>query len=320
MLTLYLLQSTLPLVLIAWLAFVPPRSVAGFWIQATAIGVVLVAISRVGIMSFPPYWSLYVFSALLVAAFMNGLRRHRNVTRWPGRLLGWLSLTGFAVVGLYTANLTRVALAAASPPKGRIVDLATPLAQGTYLVANGGTASDINAHAELLDQTILAHRRYWGIAHGVDLIALDRWGLRADGVMPADPQRYIIFGRGVIAPCAGQIIVALDGLPDMQVPQVDRVHLAGNHVILRCADADILLGHFRKSSMRVRVGQRLAIGDAIAQVGNSGNTSEPHLHINAQLPGTLTAPFAGAPIPIRIERRYLVRNDRFAVPAVQSRP
>ena len=120
MLTLYLLQSTLPLVLIAWLAFVPPRSVAGFWIQATAIGVVLVAISRVGIMSFPPYWSLYVFSALLVSAFMNGLRRHRNVTRWPGRLLGWLSLTGFAVVGLYTANLTRVALAAASPPKGRM--------------------------------------------------------------------------------------------------------------------------------------------------------------------------------------------------------
>jgi Peptidase family M23 len=320
MLTLYLLQSVLPLVLIAWLGFVPPRNVAWFWIQALAIGVVLVAISRVGIMSFPPWWVLYIFGALLVVAVASGVVRRRGMTRWPGRLLGWLSLTGFAVVGLYAANVTRVALAAASPPKGRIVDLATPLAPGTYLVANGGTATEINAHAELLDQTVPAHRRYWATAHGVDLIALNRWGLRADGLTPTDPQRYVIFGRPVIAPCAGQIIVVIDGLPDMQVPQVDRAHLAGNHVILRCGDADILLGHFRKGSVRVRAGQSLATGDAIAQVGNSGNTSEPHLHINAQLPGSLTAPFAGAPIPIRIEGRYLVRNNRFVVPSRRGKP
>ena len=91
-------------------------------------------------------------------------------------------------------------------------------------------------------------------------------------------------------------------------------------MILRCADADILLGHFRKGSVRVRVGQSLATGDSIAQVGNSGNTSEPHLHINAQLPGTATAPFAGAPIPIRIERQYLVRNNRFAVSSSPRQP
>ena len=320
MLTLYLLQSVLPLVLIAWLGFVPPRNVAGFWIQALAIGVALVAISRVGIMSFPPWWMLYIFGALLVVAVASGVVRRRGMTRWPSRLAGWLCLAGFAIIGVYAANMTRVALAAAATPKGRIVDLATPLPPGTYLVANGGTAFEINAHAEFLDQTIPRHRNYWGTAHGVDLIALNRWGLRADGLTPTDPQRYIIFGRPVIAPCAGQIIVAIDGLPDMQVPQVDRAHLAGNHVILRCADADILLGHFRKGSVRVRVGQTLATGDAIAQVGNSGNTSEPHLHINAQLPGTVTAPFAGAPIPIRIEGRYLVRNNRFVVPSRRGKP
>jgi murein DD-endopeptidase MepM/ murein hydrolase activator NlpD len=311
MLTLYLLQSVLPLVLIAWLGFVPPRNVAGFWIQAVAIVVVLVAISRVGIMSFPPWWMLYLFGALLVVAVASGVIRRRGMTRWPFRLADWLCLAGFAAIGLYAANMTRVALAAAATPKGRIVDLASPLEPGTYLVANGGAAPEVNAHAALLDQTIPAHRRYWATAHGVDLVALDRWGFRADGLMPADPRRYVIFGRLVIAPCAGQVIAVLDGLPDMQVPQVDRAHLAGNHVILRCADADILLGHFRKDSVRVRIDQQLAVGDAIAKVGNSGNTSEPHLHINAQLPGTVALPFAGAPIPIRIGRRYLVRNDRF---------
>ena len=320
MLTLYLLQSVLPLVLIAWLGFAPPRNVAGFWIQALAIGVALVAISCVGIMSFPPWWMLYIFGALLVVAVASGVVRRRGMTRWPSRLAGWLCLAGFAIIGVYAANITRVALAAVAIPKGSIVDLATPLAPGTYLVANGGAASEINAHAELLDQTVPAHRRYWATGHGVDLIALNRWGLRADGLLPADPQRYVIFGKNVIAPCAGQVIVALDGLPDMQVPQVDRAYLAGNHVILRCADADILLGLFRKGSVRVHIGQRLDTGDAIAQVGNSGNTSKPHLHINAQLPGTLTAPFAGAPIPIRIERQYLLRNNRFAVPTGPSQP
>jgi murein DD-endopeptidase MepM/ murein hydrolase activator NlpD len=58
----------------------------------------------------------------------------------------------------------------------------------------------------------------------------------------------------------------------------------------------------------------------IAQVGNSGNTSEPHLHINAQVSGTANAPFSGAPIPIRINGRYLVRNDRFVVQERGGRP
>lgn len=151
-------------------------------------------------------------------------------------------------------------------------------------------------------------------------MALDLWGLRADAVMPADPRRYLIFGRPVIAPCAGAVIEAIDGLPDMPVPQVDHDHLAGNHVILRCANADILIGHFHQGSVVVRAGQRLKVGAAIARVGNSGNTSEPHLHINAQQHGTPEAPFSGAPIPIRIEGRYLVRNGRLIMPGRGMQP
>ena len=318
-LTLYLLQSVIPIVLIAWLAFAPPPSVVGFWTQALAIGGILLAIGRVGILSFPPWWTLYVFAGLLVAAIVNGLAQRRSISRWPHGLVGWLGLVGFATAGLYAANAVRLAAIAAAPPDGRVVDLAAPLAPGTYLVANGGAAPAINAHVELLDQTVARHRPYWGTAHGVDLIALDRLGLRADGILPIDPRRYEIFGRTVITPCAGTVIVAVDGLPDMLVPQVDRRHLAGKHVILRCASADILLGHFRRGSLRVRVGQRLPAGAPIARVGNSGNSSEPHLHINAQLPGTAGAPFAGAPIPILIQHRYLVRNDRLVVPAPRDR-
>ena len=320
MLTLYALQTIIPVVLIAWLAFAPPRSAVGFWTQSLATVQGLVAISLTGIWTFPPWWAPYLFGVLLCASVIRGVVTRYGRTLWPKHAIGWLSFVMFASLALYAANETRVAIAARSIPDGRFISLSTPLGPGTYLVANGGTSPSVNAHATLLDQSFTQHRPYWGTAHGVDLVALDRWGFRADGIMPADPSRYVIFGRPVIAPCDGKVMVAIDGPPDMQVPQVDRDHLAGNHVILHCAGADILLGHFREGSVRVKAGQTLAVGDAIAQVGNSGNSSEPHLHINAQEPGTAAAPFSGAPIPIRIEGRYLVRNDRYDIRTQGGQP
>ncbi len=56
-------------------------------------------------------------------------------------------------------------------------------------------------------------------------------------------------------------------------------------------------------------------GSALALVGNSGVSSEPHLHIHAQRPGPTDAPFAGDPIPMRFANRFLVRNDRVSVGA-----
>jgi hypothetical protein len=311
MLIVYLFQAALPLLLIAWLAFAPPGNTVGLWIQTLATAIGLVAVSYTGIWTFPPWWAPYAFGVLLFASLVGAFIRQRGCPPWPKGIMGWLSLAGFAAFAVYAANETRVAVAAEARPEGRVADLASPLGPGLYLVANGGSAPSVNAHAPLLDQSVAEHRAYWATGHGVDIVAINGWGLRADGIMPADPRRYVIFGRAVIAPCDGEVITAVDGLPDLEVPQADRSHLAGNHVILRCSSADILLGHFHKGSVLVRAGQRLAVGDAIAQVGNSGNTSEPHLHINAQGPGTADAPFSGAPVPILINGRYLVRNDRY---------
>lgn len=311
MLTLYLLQTCVPLALITWLDFLPPRSVAGFWMQALAIALGLVAIALTGIWTFPPWWGPYAFSALFVAAIIDGLVRRRCKSIWPIGFRAWLSFAAFTILAGYAANESRVAAAARAIPKGRSVNLASPLGPGTYLVVNGGTDVSVNAHADALDLTVAAHRPYYGTGYGVDLVAIDRFGLRADAIMPPEPRRYRIFGSPVVAPCDGKVIAAVDGLSDMPVPKTDEARLAGNHIILRCSGLDILLGHFREGSVHVAIGQSLKTGDAIAAVGNSGSSSEPHLHIHAQLPGTVIAPYSGAPIPIRINGRYLVRNDRF---------
>jgi Peptidase family M23 len=319
-LTLYLLQAIVPLVLIAWLAFAPPNSLVGFRTQVIATGIGLWAINLTGIWAFPPWWAPYGFAVLLFGATITGVLRRRNQPVWPQRVWDCLSLFLFAALGLYAVNEMRIAFAASATPKGRVIDLASPLYLGKYLVANGGAAPSINAHAAFLDQSVVRRRPYWGTGHGVDLVAIDRWGLRADGVMPPEPARYRIFGRTVIAPCGGDVIAALDGLHDMEVPRTDAAHLAGNYVILRCGDVHILLGHFQKGSLRVTQGQKLRMGEKIALAGNSGNSSEPHLHIHAQLPGTTETPFSGRPIPIRIDGNYLVRNDRLDVSDGRDRP
>lgn len=200
-------------------------------------------------------------------------------------------------------------------PEGAFIALEWPLGPGTYLVANGGAEAAINAHATVLDQSIPAYVPYGGEGYAVDLVAVDRWGFRANGVLPAAPDSYVIFGTPVVAPCAGTVVMAEGKRPDMTVPLADAYHLAGNHIILRCGKIDILLAHFRQGSLRVAVGDSLAVGQQIAEVGNSGNTGEPHLHIHAQMPGPPDTPFAGVPVPMRFDGRFLVRGDLVRVGA-----
>ena len=321
MLTIYLLQTLLPLALIAWIAFAPPRSHVGFWVQVFATTLSLYAVARLGLWLFPPWWTPIALGALLVVAIPLGWvrraseRRHgySRVTLVPTGRVGWVLLLGFLLIGLFVTSETRTALRGSRVPTVASVRLASPLGEGRYLIANGGGTVQLNAHADALDQSVTAHRVFHGTGYGVDLVAIDALGLRVGGIMPADPTRYRIFGMPVVAPCAGRIVRAVDGLPDMWVPEFDPGNLAGNHVILRCGAADVVLAHFRRGSVMVRPGQAVAVGTPLAQVGNSGGSSEPHLHIHAQRPGTDQAPLSGAPIPSLIEGRYLVRNDRFIV-------
>jgi murein DD-endopeptidase MepM/ murein hydrolase activator NlpD len=52
------------------------------------------------------------------------------------------------------------------------------------------------------------------------------------------------------------------------------------------------------------------VGDRIAEVGNSGASDEPHLHIHAQRPGSSVEPFSGDPLPMRFDGLFLIRGDR----------
>jgi len=88
---------------------------------------------------------------------------------------------------------------------------------------------------------------------------------------------------------------------------MDPGHGAGNYIMIRCANTDTFVGlvHLAQSSIGVRPGDVVTIGQPLAQVGNSGYTSEPHLHIHAKRGSMLD----GEGIAIRFDGEWLIRNS-----------
>jgi len=308
------LQLFFPIALLIWLAVTPAWNIAGFWLHVGAIGLTLLALGSAGLWLLPPWWAPYLFGALWLGTSVIAYRnRRKGRPFWPKRWKQWLSIT----VSLSLSATALVALSAAHgglTTSTKVVALAPALRGGPYLVTNGGSSELINAHVKTLVPTRERMLDYRGQSYGVDIVKLGPLGLRASGLRPRDPTAYRIFGERLYAPCSGLVLHAEDGLPDLPIPEMDREHMAGNHVLLQCADADVLLAHMREGSVAVATGDKLAVGAHVGAVGNSGNSGEPHLHIHAQTPGTAAAPLSGDPLQITIAGRFLVRNDRVSYP------
>lgn len=312
--TLFLAQAAVPVALILWLALASPRSTSGFCIQFAASAAFLWAAAWLGIWLVPPWWAPWGFGAGLLAATWLGLRQRRPfASPRPDTPGAWLVAAMFTALGVASSYGIVIAWRSRTVPPV-VVNLAFPLEPGRYLVVNGGSALGTNAHLFTLDTSEPRFRNWRGQSYGVDLLKIDGLGLRAKGLQPANPRAYRIYGEHVLATCAGRVVLAVDGLPDMQVPEMDRAHMAGNQVLLRCEQADVLLGHLSPGSVRVREGDAVAAGVWVGSVGNSGNTGEPHLHVHAQRPGPVGAPLGGDPLPILFDGRFPVRGDRIESP------
>ena len=78
-------------------------------------------------------------------------------------------------------------------------------------------------------------------------------------------------------------MVAQDGLPDQAQGEMDPANPPGNHVVIDHGNEEYsLLAHLQQNSVTVSVGEEINAGQQIGRCGNSGNTSEPHLHYHLQ--------------------------------------
>ncbi|RUT48359.1 M23 family metallopeptidase [Paenibacillus anaericanus] len=95
---------------------------------------------------------------------------------------------------------------------------------------------------------------------------------------------YGIWNKEVLSPVFGTVIAAHDDEADIMPGSEDVLSMEGNHVYLQMERTGtyLLLNHLKKDSVTVKVGDDVQPGDVLGRVGNSGSTSEPHLHIHHQ--------------------------------------
>ena len=301
-------QILLPILLILGHAAMRPATTLGLWLRTASLLGLCVLLVMVGFWAFPPWWTPYVLILLSALATWRAARLVRRHGPHPGRWRQW------GEYALSTALLALVLLALPGVIGGRVVppdavDIAFPLEPGRYLVMNGGHHPLLNAHFMTLDDPALAE--YRGQSFAVDLISIDWIGWRATTPLGTeDPADYLIFGKQVLAPCDGTVIHAVGDMPDLPVPEVDTVDRGGNEVMIDCGAVQVYLAHLRQGSLRVGVGDTVTTGLTLAEVGNSGHSGEPHLHIHVQRGTDPEAPLRGEPLPVTFDGVFPLKNAR----------
>lgn len=143
--------------------------------------------------------------------------------------------------------------------------------RGTWMVSNGGRTVETNNHMKFAD----------GDGPKNQLYAYDfRRGHRGTGEKLED---HDVFGEDVLAPGDGVVIQVINCAIDVLPGERDRGVGVGNMVIIDHQNGEYsLLCHFKHNSIRVTVGDHVKQGDLLGLCGNTGNTSEPHIHFHLQ--------------------------------------
>ncbi len=94
---------------------------------------------------------------------------------------------------------------------------------------------------------------------------------------------YYAYGQKIIAPCDGEVVLAVDGIKDNIPGERNTVFATGNVIIIKTKNNEYLVFmHFKPHTIKVRQGQKIKLGTLLGLCGNSGNSTEPHLHFHIE--------------------------------------
>ncbi|BBN59755.1 M23 family metallopeptidase [Hydrogenovibrio marinus] len=173
-------------------------------------------------------------------------------------------------------------------PADNTLNIDFPLKSGRYYVLQGGNSFVTNPFHTI-----------GGADKAMDIVKLNVLGNRASGLAPSDLNDYNIYGETVYSPCSGKVVSVHNDVADNEPMHPNPSMPEGNSVVIKCDSGEVLLAHLKQGSIQVTPKQLVLDGDPIAQVGNSGNSLEPHLHMSASKDGkSMGISFNGFPLSI----------------------
>ena len=143
--------------------------------------------------------------------------------------------------------------------------------KGEWSVTWGGDTKEQNYHVESVAQK-----------NAFDILIKDEQGSTHKGSGESN-EDYYAFGKELYAPCDGEVVLVVDGVKDNIPGVLNPIYIPGNTVIIKTATGEYaFFAHFKQHSIVVKQGQKVTTGALLGFCGNSGNSSEPHLHFHLQ--------------------------------------
>ena len=239
-----------------------------------------------------------VFPILYIIACVYSYKRIQKPITPPKKIAVIFSIGISLIIIIFFSGLNWFSFRGYITPENTI-ELASPFRSGKQIVLHGGSSPFTNGHYHVKPQN-----------HALDIVGLNKFGMRASSLSGgSNLDDYVIFGEPVYSPLNGVVVAAVDLYEDQIPPQTDVEHIAGNHVLIEGENIEVLLAHLKKGSVKVNVGDIVTINSLIGNIGNTGNTSEPHLHIHAEKGGEPNTILDGESVPFTINNRFLVRGD-----------
>ncbi len=150
---------------------------------------------------------------------------------------------------------------------------------GSWFVFWGGDTKELNNHHS--DRVS---------KYALDMIILDTGGKSHRGSSTQNSD-YYAYGQSLLAVADGVVIEAVDGVLDNEPNKTTNDYVYnGNAVLIKHTDGVYsLTAHLRPGSLRVKAGTRVKAGQKIGECGNSGNSTEAHVHFQLQDSATILA-------------------------------
>jgi murein DD-endopeptidase MepM/ murein hydrolase activator NlpD len=143
--------------------------------------------------------------------------------------------------------------------------------KGEWSVTWGGDTKEQNYHVESVAQK-----------NAFDILIKDEQGSTHKGTGESN-EDYYAFGKELYAPCDGEVVLVVDGVKDNIPGVLNPIYIPGNTVIIKTATGEYaFFAHFKQNSIVVKQGQKVNTGALLGLCGNSGNSSEAHLHFHLQ--------------------------------------